>query len=248
MSIFLRDDVATMWRGRDPFRAAQEQTGSIYRDKEGRRTLRFEHQGRGYFLKLHQGVGWKEIFKNLAQGRLPVLGAENEYRAIRAFEQLGIDTLSVAAYGKRGNNPATQLSFLLTDELTDVESLEDFCARWPQQPPTFALKCKLIERVATIARIMHGNGINHRDFYLCHFLLETKCMASLSAPTISAPDKLVFNGFAPRTNPHTGAAPLAHQGSGRTVLFRTRYWPQSARHFSIHARLFTAPIARAITQ
>ncbi len=179
-AFFLREDSAAMWRGRDPFRAAQEQTGTVYRDKEGRRTLRFEYAGHGYFLKLHQGVGWKEIFKNLMQGRLPVLGAKNEYRAIRALEQLRIDTLSIAAYGQRGYNPATQLSFLLTDELQNVESLEDFCGRWPQQPPAFALKRKLIGRVAAIARTMHRSGINHRDFYLCHFLLQN------SAPPITA--------------------------------------------------------------
>lgn len=171
-ALLLRADIAEMWRGRDPFRAAQDQQGIIYRDKEGRRTLRFEYRNRGYFLKLHRGIGWKEIIKNLIQGRLPVLGAENEYRAIRAFERLGIDTLNVAAYGKRGGNPAAQLSFLITDELQHTESLEEFCARWPQQPPSFVLKRKLIERVATIARTMHNNGINHRDFYLCHFLLK----------------------------------------------------------------------------
>lgn len=171
-ALFLREDIAAMWEGRDPFRAAQEQTGTVYRNKEGRRTLRFEYQGCGYFLKLHQGVGWKEIIKNLFQGRLPIIGATHEYLAIRALERLGIDTLSAAAYGKRGNNPASQLSFLITDELRHVESLEDFCACWPQQPPTPALKRKLIDRVANIARTMHGNGINHRDFYLCHFLLQ----------------------------------------------------------------------------
>lgn len=168
----VRSDIESLWPAQDPFQGAQNQNGIIYRDKEGRRTLRFEFNGRGFFLKLHQGVGWREIFKNLAQGRLPVLGAENEYRAIRALEKLNLDTLCVAAYGKRGLNPATQLSFLVTDELQNVESLEDLCARWPQQPPDFSLKLKLIERVATIARTLHENGINHRDFYLCHFLLE----------------------------------------------------------------------------
>lgn len=171
-ALFLRDDVAAMWRGLNPFHAAQAQTGTIFRDKEGRRTLRFEYQERGYFLKLHQGVGWKEVFKNLAQGRLPVLGAENEYRAIIAFEKLGIDTLCIAAYGKQGANPATQRSFIITDELKNVETLEDLCGRWQQQPPTFSFKVKLIKRVAHVARTMHSNGINHRDFYLCHFLLE----------------------------------------------------------------------------
>jgi heptose I phosphotransferase len=176
--VWLRADIATAWRDRDPFDAAQAQQGEIYRDKEGRRTLRFELAERGYFLKLHQCVGWKEIFKNLLQGRLPVLGAANEYRAIQALEKLRIDTLAVAGYGCRGLNPATRLSFLITDELTNVLSLEDFCGSWPQQPPGFALKRKLIERVADIARRMHGAGINHRDFYLCHFMLDLQAPAN----------------------------------------------------------------------
>lgn len=173
MKLFLRDDLAATW-GRDPFAAALKQQGEVYRDKEGRRTLRFDIEGRGYFLKLHQGVGWGEVFKNLAQGRLPVLGAANEYRAIRELEKLGLDTLSVAGYGRRGIDPSKQLSFLVTDELVGVESLEDFCARWPQQKPDFALKRRLIQRVADISKIFHGAGLNHRDYYLCHLLLETQ--------------------------------------------------------------------------
>jgi heptose I phosphotransferase len=182
--LFLRDDLAA-WRARDAFACARAQEGAIYRDKEGRRTLRFELAGRGYFLKLHQGVGWGEIFKNLLQGRLPVLGAGSEYRAIRALERLGIDTLTVAGFGSRGCNPATQLSFLVTDELTGIESLEDYCARWPQQPPTFALKRRLIERVAAISRALHGGGINHRDYYLCHFLLDISAGAPDSAAALA---------------------------------------------------------------
>jgi heptose I phosphotransferase len=169
---FLRDDLAAAWRGRDPFACAQQQRGEIYRDKEGRRTLRFELGGRGYFLKLHQGIGWGEVLKNLLQGRLPVTGARNEYEAIRALERLGIDTLSVAGFGVRGANPARQLSFLVTDELTGIESLEDFCRPWPQYPPPPRLKWRLIARVAGISRTLHGAGINHRDYYLCHFLLD----------------------------------------------------------------------------
>ena len=133
-TVWLRQELGNAWRGRDPFVAAKAMQGTVYRDKEGRRTLRCDIEERGYFLKLHQGVGWSEIFKNLVQGRPPVLGASNEYHAIRALEKLSIDTLSIAGYGRSGLNPATQLSFLITDELTNIESLEDFCARWPQQP------------------------------------------------------------------------------------------------------------------
>lgn len=169
--LYLRRDLERAW-GRDPFAAARAQQGEIFRDKEGRRTLRFEIEGRGYFLKLHQGVGWGEVLKNLLQLRLPVVGARNEYAAIRRIEKIGLDTLSVAAYGRRGRNPARQLSFLVTDELQQIESLEDFCAKWPQQPPTYALKKALIEKVATLSRTLHDQGVNHRDYYLCHLLLD----------------------------------------------------------------------------
>ena len=171
--LFLRDDLASAWRDDDPFLIAQRQQGELFRNKEGRRTLRFEIAGRGYFLKLHEGVGWTEIIKNLLQGRLPILGARNEYDAIRALESLRIDTLSTAGFGERGINPAKQLSFLVTDELRDVISLEDFCRPWLDQPPPYGLKRNLILRVADIARRIHNSGINHRDFYLCHFLLDT---------------------------------------------------------------------------
>src|SRR5690606_734405 len=115
-------------------------------DKEGRRTLRFEAGGHGYFLKLHQGVGWGEIIKNLLQLRLPVIGARNEYQAIRALERLGLATLTIAGYGERGWNPARRLSFLVTDELADVVSLEDYCRPWREQPPAPALRQQLIRR------------------------------------------------------------------------------------------------------
>jgi heptose I phosphotransferase len=172
MKLYLRDDLARAWSGCDPFEMARRQQGEIFRNKEGRRTLRFELQGRAYFLKLHEGVGWGEIVKNLLQLRLPVLGATTEYHAIRALERLGLDTLSVAGFGCRGVNPAKQQSFLITDELSEVVSLEDFCRDWRDRPPALALKRRLIARLADISRTLHDHGINHRDYYLCHFMLD----------------------------------------------------------------------------
>lgn len=171
--LYLRRDLERAWGGA-PFTSARAQQGQIFRDKEGRRTLRFELAGRGYFLKLHQGVGWLEVLKNLLQLRLPVIGATNEYAAIRRLEKIGVDTLSIAAFGRRGWNPARQLSFLVTDELQHVESLEDFCGRWPEQPPSYTLKKALIEKVATLSRTLHDQGMNHRDYYLCHLLLDSR--------------------------------------------------------------------------
>lgn len=166
----LREDFARAWPR--PFEAVQQVRGDVYRDKEGRTTQRFVFENNPYFLKLHRGVGWWEILKNLLQLRLPVLGAENEWRAIALLHSVGLGTMTCVGYGKRGWNPARQLSFILTEELSGVESLEDVCARWPERPPRFAARRRLIEAVANLARRMHGHGMNHRDFYLCHILLD----------------------------------------------------------------------------
>jgi len=148
--------------------------GEVYREPEGanRRTLRFERGGKGYFLKLHWGVGWGEILKNLASLRLPVLGAFNEWRAIKRLEQLGVETMCLSGYGHEGFDPASRRSFVITEELAGCISLEDYCRDWPQSPPPFAEKQGLIRRVAEMTRTLHENGVNHRDLYICHFLLQ----------------------------------------------------------------------------
>lgn len=168
----LREDFRAAWP--DPFAAVQAQRGEVYRDKEGRTTLRFEFNGAGYFLKVHRGIGWQEIVKNLLQLRLPVLGAEQEWLAINRLELLGVPTLKAVGFGKRGSNPARQLSFLVTEELSDMLSLEDYCAPWLHTPPSYADKKALIEQLAKTAGTLHRNGVNHRDFYLCHFLMPTE--------------------------------------------------------------------------
>ena len=149
----------------------------IYRNKEGRKTLRCQREGRSFFLKLHSGVGWTEIIKNLLQGRLPVVGASNEYRAVGALERIGVDTLSVAAYASAGHNPAARRSMIVTYDLVGTVSLEDYCARWAEVPPDYGLRMRLIVKLADSARRMHGAGINHRDFYICHFHLDESSLA-----------------------------------------------------------------------
>ncbi len=119
----------------------------------GRRTLRFELQGRGYFLKLHWGVGWGEIFKNLASGRLPVLGAGPEWRALQRLPKLGIETMRLEAYGREGWNPARQRSFVVTRELESTVSLERYCADWKQNPPEPRRKWRLIEKAGPMEQV-----------------------------------------------------------------------------------------------
>lgn len=184
--IRLEEPLRTLWAGQDPFAAADALQGEVLRALEGRRTLRTVIAGRGYYAKIHRGIGWWEIFKNLLSGRLPVLGAGNEWRALERLKVLGVETMHAVAFGERGSNPARQLSFIVTEELAPTLSLEDFCRDWPQHPPPTALKRALIRRVAEMARRMHGGGVNHRDFYICHFLLHLPVDAG--APCLSLID------------------------------------------------------------
>jgi len=60
----------------------------------------------------------------------------------------------------------------VTEELAPTISLEDYCRAWPNVPPAVGFKRALIDRVADMAGRMHRGGVNHRDFYICHFLLH----------------------------------------------------------------------------
>jgi len=167
-----------MWRDRDPWDEACKLQGEVYREVEGRRTLQFSQGGNSFFIKLHDGVGWQEIAKNLLTFRKPIVGARQEYLAIKAMQSLGLDTMRTAAYAETGANPATRKSFLVTHDLSPADSLETICGQWPSTPPAFRFKQNIIEELARIARRMHENGIFHRDFYLCHFLLPDACVPS----------------------------------------------------------------------
>jgi heptose I phosphotransferase len=147
-------------------------SGEIYRQVANRKTVYFHYQNRTYFIKIHRGVGWKEIIKNWLTLRLPVLGAMDEWKALQRLKSLSIDTLELAGYGVIGWNPAQLTSFVITNALENTVSLEELCLSWKKQPPLFIEKVTLIKKLASISYHLHQNGINHRDYYLCHFLLD----------------------------------------------------------------------------
>jgi heptose I phosphotransferase len=161
----------------DVFERVMRLEGQVFRDVPGRRTLRVELNGRRYFAKLHHGVGWREIFKNLLSLRLPVVSAMTEVRAVQRLGELGIPTTPAVAWGCRGSTPATLRSFILTADLGDIVSLEDYCRDWATTPPPLPLKRRILRTVAHTARTLHEHGLNHRDFYLCHFCLDARKLA-----------------------------------------------------------------------
>lgn len=158
--------------------------GKRFRQHKNRLTQRVQINGNDYVIKQHFGIGYREIFKNLFQLKTPVLSAKNEWLAISKLQSLGINTPNVYGFGEKGKNPSKRQSFLLMEEVTNYISLEDLGKSWRSSPPTILFKRKLIAEVAHIARTLHKNGINHRDFYICHFLLDLKFLNSESRPKI----------------------------------------------------------------
>lgn len=162
------------WLKNKPFAKLFALDGTIYRHKDGRRTLQFTIDGQSYFAKLHHGLGWRRFLKSLFRFKWPISGAENEWQAIKILEKLKIPTTPLVAYGRRGNNPVNKQSFIITKDLKNTESLEDYCSNWVAEPPSPALKRALIRRVAEITGSLHRSGLNHCDLYICHFLLDLK--------------------------------------------------------------------------
>ena len=104
--------------------------------------------------------------------RAPVLGAQVEYKAIQALKKIGLQTMTVSGFGLRGTNPAKLQSFIITEEIENAVSLEELALKSEEYLLTPRMKRSIVIKVAEIARNMHQNGVNHRDFYICHFLLR----------------------------------------------------------------------------
>lgn len=158
--------------GKRSFVEVEKLQGEVFRALETRKTLRFSLAEKSYFIKIHYGTTLKEVLKNLISFRIPVLGADREWKAIHRLYQLDVDTMKGIGFGQTGANPLTRKSFIITEDLAPTISLEDYCADWEQTPPDFRIKRMLIKRLATMVRKMHRGGVNHRDCYICHFLLH----------------------------------------------------------------------------
>ncbi|MDR3323983.1 MAG: lipopolysaccharide core heptose(I) kinase RfaP [Zoogloeaceae bacterium] len=171
-TLVLAEPFLSLWAGQDAFAEVEQLRGQIFRDMPGRRTLRVEVDGRGYFVKIHRGVGWGEILKNLCTLKWPVLGAGQEWRALERLHQAGVPTMRAVAFGERGQNPATRHSFIVTEEIAPAVDLETLTRHWREAPPAPGQKHALIAAVAHSVGRMHRAGVNHRDCYLCHFLLR----------------------------------------------------------------------------
>lgn len=161
-----------------------------------RTTTRFEltddtGTARVFYIKRHRRPPWKEYVKPWLRLTRPILGAENEWRAILAFHECGIPTMRPVALGRRNGE-----SFLVTEGLEGCIKLSDWMERYLGQGENDSSSPRadsrdseaaapvnaVVDRLAAIARQMHSSGLHHQDFYLTHFLLP--------AEQVDAPQKV----------------------------------------------------------
>lgn len=163
-------DYLSAYFGHNAFNQIMQMQGKPFRDVRGRKTIQVTLAGKSYFIKQHFGVGWAEIFKNLIAFKKPILGAMTEVIAIQKLNSIGIPTTPLVAYGQQGCNPATMQSFVMTEDLGEIVTVEDLCTDWQNYSASY--KQALMQAIAEIASKLHSAGLAHRDFYLCHFVLK----------------------------------------------------------------------------
>lgn len=170
--LILRPPFEQAWKDKDPFEEILHLDGEKYRSVKTRETSQFDFAGQSFFIKCHFGTTFKEIIKNILTLKMPVLGAEQEWNAINHLQKVGVDTMEGVAFGKKGCNPLTSTSFLITRDLSPVVQLDHFLTSEAGKKLSYVKRLAIIERLAIMVREMHASGLNHRDCYLCHFLLQ----------------------------------------------------------------------------
>lgn len=164
--------------------------GEIFRQIANRKTTRFVLANQAYFLKWHEPVGWAEIIKNIVRCRLPVIGAKTEWRALNALQSLGIACPPAIMFGATRSRFFQQQSFIVTREVPDAmelncffEDSQSFC-----RDKKFRARLAVVQKVAGMVKKMHAAGINHRDLYISHFLLENASRIAVAGPEVAVID------------------------------------------------------------
>lgn len=152
----------------DPLDWLDAQEGDAFRHKDGRRTFRFELDGRRYFAKVQSGVGLAEAVKELASLRTPPLDARREVRALERLGEAGVPAPKLAGWGVRSNGLLRRRSFIITEDVGTQRTVDDLARELDTD--AWGDRRRLVGEVAQLACAMHSAGVNHRDLYFGHIL------------------------------------------------------------------------------
>jgi len=156
--------------------------GESYRKKRSknffgeydRNTLKIKIGQEEYFIKKFVNKFNNKLFKKTYQSKSHQ--AKHERDAILELKKLDINTLTIAGYAEHVDGNDSK-SFLITKAIEPNYELDIFCMKYIDYKDYFKLKRLLIKHIAKITRLLHKNGLNHRDYYICHYLIAINKLA-----------------------------------------------------------------------
>jgi heptose I phosphotransferase len=128
-----------------------------------------------FHLKRHFPPLWDRL-KTVLTGFQIRDGAENEWKKILRLEEIGIRTMTPVAFGAIRKMGLPYRSLTLTEHLYGADRLEDYLpAKFGDdrlRREKIIQKRRIISETARWARIFHGSGFHHQDFYLGHIFIR----------------------------------------------------------------------------
>ena len=135
---------------------------------------RIRIDGRLFYLKRHRFPRLGVAIRSGLKGRVVRLSGRLEMENFVAFRERGFDTCIPVAAGDRATGNTGE-SFILTEALEGLESLEDVVPRRYRPPldrDRRAEARRLIRDLGEHVRRLHVAGLNVRDLYLCHLFVD----------------------------------------------------------------------------
>jgi hypothetical protein len=134
MKLILAEPFKSLWAGRDPFAEVEALQGEVYRELEGRRTLRTEVDGDGFSSRSTVASAGARSSRTCSPPscRCSAPARNGGHPAPAGGRRADHDRRGLR---RAGSNPADQHSFIVTEELAPTVSLEDFSIDWVKQPP-----------------------------------------------------------------------------------------------------------------
>lgn len=155
-------------------------SGEPIKQIKDRSLIRFKIEAYGkkkyYYLKKHnlEFVGFRKLISYFVPG-YPLSQGKIEFKNICDFKKYGLATVIPVAAGEKFIGFFKTESFLITEDVSPFISLEYLLKErhsffMGQEGKT--RKKKLLKEIALLAKKMHENGFNHRDFNATHILLN----------------------------------------------------------------------------
>lgn len=126
------------------------------------------------FLKRYRRPPLREQLRRMWEFKLRRGSAEREMHFARHLGILGINTMRRIAFGSRMRGCFEVSGFGITGGVPG-ESMETLVALWSADAaslPAPSERRDIIEQLAKVAFRLHGNGLFHRDLYLCHVFMS----------------------------------------------------------------------------